>query len=45
MNGEMAMRLARYFGTSPQFWMNLQNKYDIAQVSEAETSAVEKRVG
>ena len=24
-----ALRLARYFGTSPQFWLNLQAHYDL----------------
>lgn len=24
-----ALRLARYFGTSPQFWMNLQMRYEL----------------
>ena len=24
-----ALRLAHYFGTSPQFWMNLQTRYDL----------------
>ncbi|MEU5156533.1 HigA family addiction module antitoxin [Glycomyces sp. NPDC021274] len=24
-----ALRLARYFGTSDRFWMNLQNRYDL----------------
>ena len=23
------LRLGRYFGTSPQFWMNLQARYDL----------------
>ena len=27
---EMALRLARYFGTTPEFWMNLQAHYDLA---------------
>ncbi len=27
---ETALRLARYFGNSPQFWMNLQMSYDLA---------------
>ena len=27
---ETALRLARYFGNSPQFWMNLQTSYDLA---------------
>jgi addiction module HigA family antidote len=25
----MALRLSRYFGNSAQFWLNLQNHYDI----------------
>ena len=24
-----ALRLARFFGTSAQFWMNLQNHFDL----------------
>ena len=24
-----ALRLARYFGTSERFWMNLQTRYDL----------------
>ena len=27
---ETALRLARYFGSSAQFWMNLQTNYDLA---------------
>jgi transcriptional regulator with XRE-family HTH domain len=26
---DTAMRLARYFGTSPQYWLNLQVAYDL----------------
>ena len=26
---DTALRLARYFGTSPQHWINLQNAYDL----------------
>jgi len=25
----MALRLSRYFGNSAQFWLNLQNQYDL----------------
>ncbi len=32
---ETALRLARYFGNSPQFWMNLQARFDLA-VAERE---------
>lgn len=33
---DTAMRLARYFGTSPQYWLNLQIAYDL-EVAEQET--------
>ncbi len=26
---DTALRLARYFGNTPQFWMNLQTSYDL----------------
>jgi addiction module HigA family antidote len=26
---DTALRLARYFGTSERFWLNLQDRYDI----------------
>ena len=26
---ETALRLARYFGNTPQFWMNLQTRFDL----------------
>ena len=29
LTGDTALRLARYFGTSPAFWMNLQARYDL----------------
>lgn len=27
----MALKLAKFFGTSAQFWLNLQNSYDIEE--------------
>ena len=29
VSADTALRLARYFGTSPQFWMGLQADYDL----------------
>ncbi len=29
VTADTALRLARYFGTSPEFWMNLQARYDL----------------
>lgn len=31
---EMAARLARYFGTSEQFWLNLQDAFAVYQVRQ-----------
>ena len=31
---EMALKLAKYFGTSPELWLNLQNQYDLYRVKE-----------
>ncbi|MBW1703911.1 MAG: HigA family addiction module antidote protein [Deltaproteobacteria bacterium] len=30
ISAETALRLARYFGNSAQFWMNLQSRYQLA---------------
>lgn len=29
ITADTALRLAHYFGTSPQFWMNLQARFDL----------------
>lgn len=29
ISAEAALRLARYFGNSPQFWLDLQAEYDL----------------
>lgn len=29
ITSDTALRLARYFGTSAQFWLNLQQRYDL----------------
>lgn len=29
ISADTALRLARYFGTSENFWMNLQSRYDL----------------
>lgn len=35
ISADTALRLARYFDTSPQFWLNLQTAYDL-RVAEIE---------
>jgi antitoxin HigA-1 len=34
ISAETALRLARHFGTSPEFWMNLQARYELAVARE-----------
>lgn len=31
---DTAIRLAQYFGTTPEFWMNLQTTYDLRILSD-----------
>ncbi len=31
---DTALRLGRYFGTTPDFWMNLQTAYDLTMAEE-----------
>lgn len=35
VDASMALRLARYFGTTPHFWLNLQTAYDL-KITERE---------
>ncbi len=37
-----ALRLARAFGTSPGFWMNLQLRWDLYQAQSSEASVLEQ---
>ena len=39
---EMALRLAKFFGTSPQLWLNLQNNYDLYKVSRKRGDILKK---
>ena len=41
---DTAMRLARYFGTSPQYWMNLQIAYDLEVAGEQIQARIEREV-
>ena len=34
ITGDTALRFAHWFGTSPQFWMNLQALYDVRIAEE-----------
>ncbi len=43
VTGDTALRLAHWFGTSPQFWMNLQALYDV-RMAEQEAGMEIKRL-
>ena len=41
---DTALRLARYFGTTPQFWMNLQTSYDLKNTEQKMGTKIEREV-
>jgi addiction module HigA family antidote len=41
---DTALRLARYFGTSPEFWLNLQQQYDLSVVRTERKGQIEREV-
>jgi antitoxin HigA-1 len=44
ITGDTSLRLARYFGTSAQMWMNLQAKFDLAVAEDAAAVRIKKEV-
>jgi len=44
ISADTALRLARYFGTSARFWMNLQTSYDLAVAESERGGAIANRV-
>jgi antitoxin HigA-1 len=41
---DTALRLARYFKTTPQFWLNLQTKYDLEITEDEKLAQIERDV-
>jgi addiction module HigA family antidote len=39
INGDMALRLGHFFGTSPEFWLNLQKLYEL-RVAQANAGTI-----
>lgn len=44
ITAESAVRLGRYFGNSPRFWLELQSQYDIALVERDRGAEIAKQV-
>jgi antitoxin HigA-1 len=41
---DTALRLARYYGTTPEFWMNLQAAHDLKRAQEKEGDRIQAEV-
>ncbi len=44
ITGETALRLARYFGTSAEFWLGMQKDYDLQVARDQFEAEVERQV-
>jgi antitoxin HigA-1 len=44
ITADTALRLARYFGTTPDFWMKMQMSYDLALASRISIARIELEI-
>ena len=44
ITADTALRLARYFGTTPEFWINLQAHYDLEVARGSSRRRIDKEV-
>jgi addiction module HigA family antidote len=44
ISADTALRLGRYFGNNPQFWLELQSQYDLAVVEAERGAEIARRV-
>jgi addiction module HigA family antidote len=44
ISADTAVRLGRYFGSGPQFWLDLQGQYEIAVVEREKGEEIARRV-
>ena len=44
VTAELALRLGRYFGQSPRYWLNLQSRYDMDIAEDTLSDQVERQV-
>ena len=44
ITAETAVRLGRYFGNAPQFWLDLQSQYDIGLVERKQGKEIAARI-
>ncbi|MBI4889057.1 MAG: HigA family addiction module antidote protein [Acidobacteria bacterium] len=44
ISADTALRLARYFGTTPKFWLNLQASYELELAEDLAGEAIQREV-
>ena len=44
VTADTALRLSRFFGTSPEFWMNVQAMHDLTRARQESGKAIERDV-
>jgi len=44
ISADTALRLARFFGTSAEFWINLQTRFDLELLRDQQGSRIEHEV-
>ena len=44
ISARMALRLARYFGTSPELWLGLQQDYELDIARDTAAAQIEREV-
>jgi addiction module HigA family antidote len=44
LNADTALRLSRYFGNTPEFWINLQTAYDLRVTIHSSAGRIEREV-
>ncbi len=44
VTADTALRLGRYFGMSPEFWINAQARYDLETAQDALAATIEREV-
>lgn len=44
ITADTALRLGRYFNTTPEFWLNLQSRFDLKVAKRGMWPAVEKTI-
>lgn len=42
ITGDTALRLAHFFGTTPEFWLNLQNLYELRLAQQKSGKAINR---